>query len=73
MKKFLSISSAVSVNLVLGRVFYSLFNPFDFKFWDLLIRPEFWFSPDPVYNILMILSFVGLITFNLNLLLNRKK
>ncbi len=73
MKKFLSISSVVIVNLVLGYVFWRLFNPFDLTFTEFFTRRvEFWFSPDPVYNILMILSFVGLITFNLNLLLNRK-
>jgi hypothetical protein len=73
MKRFLFITNVVVVNLVLGRVFYSLSNPFDFGYWDLLIRPEFWFSPDPVYNILMLLSLIGLVTFNASWILNRKK
>jgi hypothetical protein len=74
MKKVSFITSVVIVNLVLGYVFWRLFNPFDLTFTEFFTRRvEFWFSPSPVYNILMILSLIGLITFNTSLILNRKK
>jgi hypothetical protein len=74
MKKFLSISSVVIVNLVLGYVFWRLFNPFDLTFTEFFTRRvEYWFSPNPVYNILMVGSLIGLVTFDLKLFLTRKK
>jgi hypothetical protein len=74
MKKFLSVTNLVIVNLVLGYVFLRLFNPFKLTFIEFFTRRiEYWFSPSPDYNILMVGSLIGLITFNLSLLLNRKK
>jgi hypothetical protein len=73
MKKFLSISSAVIVNITLLVTFIKLVNPFDCTYWFMLTHPEFFFSPSVDYNIVMVGSFLGLIAFNLNLLLNRKK
>jgi hypothetical protein len=73
MKKFLSIANVVIINITLIIAFINLVNPFDRTFWFMLTHPEWFFSPSIDYNILMIGSFLGLITFNLNLLLNRKK
>jgi hypothetical protein len=74
MKNLLSISSVVIVNLVLGYVFWRLFNPFDLTFTEFFTRRvEYWFSPNPVYNILMVGSLIGLVTFDLKLFLTRKK
>jgi hypothetical protein len=73
MKKSLSIATAVIVNVTLLTVLINTFNPFQRTIGFLITRPEWFFSPKPVYNIILIGSFLGLIIFNLNLVLNRKK
>jgi hypothetical protein len=68
MKKVLSITNVVIINLVLLTVFRVTFNPFDLPLLELKYFNGFnlinLFSPDPVVNILLVLSVVGLITFN---------
>jgi hypothetical protein len=73
MKKSLSIASAVIVNVTLLTALINLFNPFNRDLGFLITRPDWLFSPSPDYNIVLVGSFLGLIVFNLNLLLNRKK
>ena len=72
MKKILSIASFLIVNVTLFVAFLETFNPFQRNIGFLITRPEFFFSPSPVYNIIMTGSMFGLIAFNLNLILNRK-
>ncbi len=68
MKKFLSITNVVIINLVLLSVIRATFNPFDLPLLELKYFNGFnlinLFSPDPVVNILLVLSVVSLITFN---------
>jgi len=68
MKKVLSITNVVVINLVLLSVFRSTFNPFNLPLLELKYFSGFnllnLFSPNPVVNILLVLSVVGLITFN---------
>jgi hypothetical protein len=74
MKKLVSITSFISVNIILILLILELFNPLGLDLTGITyLNISSYFSSDPVINILMILSFLGLITFNLNLLLNRKK
>jgi hypothetical protein len=68
MKKVLSITNVVVINLVLLNVFRSTFNPFNLPLLELKYFSGFnllnLFSPNPVVNILLVLSVIGLITFN---------
>jgi hypothetical protein len=77
MKKVLFITSVIAINLVLVIVFARLFNPFDLSYSKLFTsRIEFLFSPSISYNLMLIGSFIGLVSFNLSLILwkyeNRK-
>ncbi len=73
MKKLVFITSFISVNIILILLIHELFNPLSLDLTGITyLNISSYFSSDPVINILMILSFLGLITFNLNLLLNRK-
>lgn len=72
MKKVLFITSAVAINLVLVIVFARLFNPFDLPYSKLFTsRIEFLFSPSISYNLMLIGSFIGLVSFNLSLVLRK--
>jgi hypothetical protein len=68
MKKVLSITNVVVINLVLLNVFRSTFNPFDLPLLELKYFNGFnlmnLFSPNPVVNILLVSSVIGLVTFN---------
>ena len=68
MKKVLSIANVVIVNITLLITFLELFNPFNRTIGFMIIRPEWFFSPSPIYNIVMIGCLLGLITFNLKLI-----
>jgi len=72
MKKFLSITNAIVINLVLLSVVRSTFNPLNLPLSELKyfngFNLENLFSPDPVANILLALSVIGLFTFNYKLL-----
>lgn len=72
MKKSLFIVNAVIVNLTLLLTLLQLFNPFNRTIGFMITRPEWFFSPSPVYNIIMVGSLLGLITFNTSLIMNRK-
>lgn len=74
MKKTLAISTIVLVNitflfgifanlLIYGRSFNDFIN----------LHIEHFFKPDPVANITIFCSFIGLIVFNLNQIINCKK
>lgn len=72
MKKLLSITNAIVINLVLLSVVRSTFNPLNLPLSELKyfngFNLENLFSPDPVANILLALSVIGLFTFNLKLI-----
>lgn len=72
MKKFLSITNAIVINLVLLSVVRSTFNPLNLPLSELKyfngFNLENLFSPDPVANILLALSVIGLFTFNYKLI-----
>lgn len=72
MKKFLSITNAVVINVVLLSVFNATFNPFNLPLLELKYFNGFnllnLFSPDPVINILLAFSLIGMVTFNLKLI-----
>ena len=72
MKKFLSITNAIVINLVLLSVVRSTFNPLNLPLSELKyfngFNLENLFSPDPLANILLALSVIGLFTFNYKLL-----
>jgi hypothetical protein len=72
MKKFLSITNAVVINVVLLSVFKATFNPFNLPLLELKYFNGFnllnLFSPDPVINILLAFSLIGMVTFNLKLI-----
>ena len=72
MKKVLSITNAVIINIVLLTVIRTTFNPFNLPLLELKYFSGFdisnLFSPDPVINILLVLSVIGLVTFNLKLI-----
>ena len=72
MKKVLSITNAVIINVVLLAVIQATFNPFDLPLLELKYFSGFnlenLFSPDPVTNILLIFSVIGLVTFNVKLI-----
>lgn len=73
MKKVLSITNVVVINLFLLFVFLTNVNPFDLSLSEIIKRDIEWvFSPSPLQNILMIGSFIGLIIFNVSLIRNRK-
>jgi hypothetical protein len=72
MKKSLSIANIVIVNLALLVTLLELYNPFNRTIGFMITRPEWFFSPSPVYNIIMVGSLLGLITFNTSLIINRK-
>ena len=74
MKKTLEISTIVVVNitflfgvfanlLIYGRSFNDFIN----------LHIEHFFKPDPIANITIVCSLIGLIVFNLNLIVNLKK
>ena len=71
MNKFLSITNAVVINVILLSVFYATFNPFNLPLLELKYFNGFnllnLFSPDPVINILLAFSVIGVVTFNLKL------
>jgi hypothetical protein len=74
MKKLLSIASVISVNIVFLELVLFLFNPLGLDVINInYLNFTSYFSSDPVINILMILSLIGLITFNTGLVLNRRK
>jgi hypothetical protein len=74
MKKLVSITSFISVNIVFLLLIHELFNPLGLDLTGITwVNIGSYFSPDPVINILMLLSLIGLITFNTSLILNRKK
>jgi|688.fasta_scaffold76282_2 hypothetical protein len=73
MKKLLSIATAIVINLTL--LFGVVGN---MLIWgppsEILNKPfEMLFTPDPSDNITLVLSLVGLILYNTNLVVNRKK
>lgn len=72
MKKVLSITNAVVINIVLLAVIRATFNPFDLPLLELKYFSGFnllnLFSPNPIVNILLILSVIGIVTFNLKLI-----
>lgn len=72
MKKLLSIANVVIVNITLLVTLMELFNPFNRTIGFMITRPEWFFSPNPFYNIIMVGSLLGLITFNTSLIINRK-
>jgi hypothetical protein len=74
MKKTLAISTIAIVNITfLFGVFANLLI-YGRSFNELIHLPfEHFFSPDPVANTTILCSVLGLIAFNLNLILNRKK
>ena len=76
MNKLLSITNAIVVNVVLLAVIQATFNPLNLPLLELKYFSGFnlenLFSPDPVTNILLIFSVIGLITFIINLIKNRK-
>ena len=71
MNKFLSITNAVVINVILLSVFHATFNPFNLPLLELKYFSGFnllnLFSPDPVINILLAFSVIGVVTFNLKL------
>ena len=73
MKKVLFITNAVIVNVTLLTTLIKLFNPFNREIEFLITRPDWLFAPSPDYNIIMVGSLLGIITFNASLILNRKK
>ena len=72
MKKLLSITNVVIVNITLLVTLLETFNPFNHTIKFLISRPEWFFAPSPTYNIIMVGSLLGLITFNTVLIINRK-
>lgn len=72
MKKFLSITNVVVINVILLSVFQATFNPFNLPLLELKYFNGFnllnLFSPDPVTNILLVFSVIGAVTFNLKLI-----
>lgn len=73
MKKALSITTTVIINLTL--LFGVVAN---MLIWgppsEILSKPfEMLFTPDPVRNITLVFSLIGLILYNTNLVVNRKK
>ena len=72
MKKVLSITNAIVINVVLLAVIRATFNPLNLPLLELKyfngFNLENLFSPDPVTNILLIFSVIGIITFNLKLI-----
>jgi hypothetical protein len=72
MKKVLSITNAVIINVVLLTVIRATFNPFDLPLLELKYFSGFnllnLFSPNPIVNILLIFSVIGIVTFNLKLI-----
>lgn len=76
MKKVLSIVNVVVVNLILLSVFRLTFNPFNLPLLELKYFSGFnllnLFSPNPLVNIFLILSVIGLITFNIKVFKRNK-
>jgi len=72
MKKFLSITNSVGINVILLSVFYATFNPFNLPLLELKYFNGFnllnLFSPSPIINILLVFSVIGVVTFNLKLI-----
>lgn len=73
MKKVLSITTAIVINLTL--LFGVVAN---LCIWgppsEVFSQPiEMLFTPDPVCNIILVLSVIGLILYNAKLIVNRKK
>jgi hypothetical protein len=72
MKKFLSITNSVVINVILLSVFYATFNPFNLPLLELKYFNGFnllnLFSPSPIINILLVFSVIGVVTFNLKLI-----
>lgn len=69
MKKLLSITNVVVINLILLSVVRLTFNPLDLPLLELKYFSGFnlfnLFSANPFVNILLILSVIGLFTFNI--------
>ena len=72
MKKLLPIANVVIVNITLLVTLLKTFNPFNHTIEFLISRPEWFFAPSLTYNIIMVGSLLGLITFNTSLIVNRK-
>lgn len=72
MKKVLSIANAIVINVVLLAVIRATFNPFNLPLLELKYFNGFdlsnLFSPNPIINILLIFSVIGIVTFNLKLI-----
>ena len=72
MKKLLSIVNAVVINAILLSVIRLTFNPFNLPLLELKYFNGFnllnLFSPNPLVNILLFSSVIGLITFNYKLI-----
>ena len=72
MKKVLSITNAVVINIVLLTVIQATFNPSNLPLLELKYFSGFdisnLFSPNLITNILLIISLIGLVTFNFKLI-----
>ena len=68
MKKLGFILYTIGMNVTLLFTFLTTFNMHNFSLKSILHRPENMFSPDPVFNTMMIGSFIGLIVFNIRLI-----
>lgn len=74
MKKTLAISTIVVVNLTFLFGIFANLLIYGRSFNDFLnLHIEHFFKPDPVANITIFCSVIGLIVFNCNLIINRKK
>lgn len=71
--KVLSILNIILINGLLLSLFCILFNPFNRTVGFMITRPEWFFSPNPIYNIILTGCLLGLILYNTNLIVNRKK
>ena len=74
MKKLLSITTAIVINLTLLFGVVANMLIWGLSLSEILNRPfEMLFTPDPVRNITLVLSLLGLILYNTKLITNRKK
>jgi hypothetical protein len=74
MKKLLFITNVVVINTLLLSVCLCTINPFNLSVTEIINNGIEWlFSPNPIYNIIMILSFISLIIFNINLIVDKVK
>jgi len=68
MKKLGFILYAIGMNVTLLFTVLTTFNMYNFSLNAILHNPENMFSPDPVFNTMLIGSFFGLIIFNYQLI-----